>query len=292
MAKLTINKNEKQRELTGGITKKELLEKLKEAKNSKNIEISPEEIKTGKPFEDMFKINQEILKAVTDDMVDNGYDNTKPIIIWKEKDILIDGHTRKLAASEVGLKTIPAIYVSFVSEKEALYYAQALQFNRRNLSDADLISFIKTIDINNLPGKGNKDERLRRLCSIGLTKAKNLLKVIREATAKQKNSIESGEATINQIYAKVRIKLKSNKTQTGNIVKKDEHQIINKNAVKEVINEKSSILVNKSDESIKFYVSDGSNVKYNNNYQIPLNEFDNVMDELLDILNKYKEKDI
>lgn len=72
----------------------------------------------------------------------NGYDDAMPVIIWKEKDVLIDGHTRLRAAKAAGISSIPAVYASFENEESALDYMHRIQFNRRNITDADPIKLI------------------------------------------------------------------------------------------------------------------------------------------------------
>ncbi len=299
MAKLTINKNAGQREMTGGYTKNDLLNKLKEGRNSIIIDIAPDEIITGKPFENIFKINQEIIKAVTENMVENGYDITQPVIIWKESNILIDGHTRKLAAIKTGLKTIPAIYVSFKNKNEALYYAHALQFNRRNLSDADLIYFIKSVDINNLPGKGKKADRVSNILNISLTKAKNLLKVMKEATRKQKLAIESGEYTINQVYKKLKSEINMPIPQKDNLIKIKANIIDDKDEEKNRINSKHSaetdalrvfIETKQNHEYVLFSIKNEKNMKHKKEFRIPSNSFNNTLLELIKVLKKYESK--
>ena len=66
-------------------------------------------IKTKEPFEGLFPIENHILNTVIEDMKANGYDLTKRIIIWKGKNICIDGHTRLMAAEAVGLNYVKEV---------------------------------------------------------------------------------------------------------------------------------------------------------------------------------------
>ena len=52
------------------------------------------EIKTSQPFNKLFPIDPKVLGKVQDHMEANGYDKSQPIIIWKGKDVVLDGHTR------------------------------------------------------------------------------------------------------------------------------------------------------------------------------------------------------
>jgi ParB family chromosome partitioning protein len=65
--------------------------------------------------------------------------------LWKGKNIVIDGHTRLIAAKNIGMNDIPVALTDFKDEEEALEYAIHNQRDRRNMSDADLLSRITTI---------------------------------------------------------------------------------------------------------------------------------------------------
>lgn len=79
-------------------------------------------------------------------MKKRGFDNSQPLLIWKEREILIDGHTRLKAAQEAGRNHVPVYEKSFESESEALEYTIHLQKDRRNLTDAELYACILELD--------------------------------------------------------------------------------------------------------------------------------------------------
>ena len=65
-------------------------------------------------------------------MIANGYETGYPVIVWKGKNIIVDGHHRYKACLELGID--PTIdEVSFDSIDDALLYAYEHQENRRNL---------------------------------------------------------------------------------------------------------------------------------------------------------------
>ena len=86
-------------------------------------------------------------------------------------------------------------------EQTAIEYARSLQFSRRNLTDADLFTFLEGIDLSSLPGKGKKKKKVASLCGISETKAVRLLYVL-SLPESVRRSIRNGEATINQSYDK------------------------------------------------------------------------------------------
>jgi len=103
------------------------------------------EIQVRSPFKDLFDIKPHILKAIEDDMRKYGFDDSVPIVLWKEGNIVIDGHTRLQAAKNIGLKEIPICLGEFC-EQTALEYAKHNQRNRRNMTDAEIFKRVKESD--------------------------------------------------------------------------------------------------------------------------------------------------
>ena len=110
-------------------------------------------IKVRPPFNSLFPVDKKTVDAVAEHMRANGYDQSQPIILWKEKldeernhAIIIDGHTRLAAAKKAGISPVYVARVSFPDEQTALEYAIHNQRDRRNLTDADLLRCIKAVD--------------------------------------------------------------------------------------------------------------------------------------------------
>ncbi|HKL86367.1 MAG TPA: ParB/Srx family N-terminal domain-containing protein [Treponemataceae bacterium] len=107
------------------------------------------------PFLSFFKINEEVLEAITEDMKKNGYDSSKPVVLWKKPNgdkVLIDGHTRVNAAKEAGLMKVVAYEKIFINVEEAIEYAIHSQKARRNITNAELFKSIELIDSLKTPG--------------------------------------------------------------------------------------------------------------------------------------------
>ena len=173
--------------------------------NIKFIKIN--NIKISETFKNLFAIDTNVLHTITENMREKGFDNAIPIIIWKEENILIDGHTRVMAAKEVGIEEVPAVYASFPDENAVLDYMHQIQFGRRNITDADLIQLI----INALPfyekkyGNGSKAEFLsKRFFGLSESKAKQAVIVAEKGNEKDITKIKEGISTIYQIYTKLK----------------------------------------------------------------------------------------
>lgn len=103
-------------------------------------------IRCAEPFQSLFPIDMPTLGKISDHMKANGFDVACPLIIWSEGNVLIDGHTRLLAARECGISSVPVIKKHFASEDAAVEYAIHCQRDRRNLSDADVLRWVAELD--------------------------------------------------------------------------------------------------------------------------------------------------
>lgn len=98
------------------------------------------------PFNDLFPIDPDILKAVEEHMRVHGFDPSQPLIVWKGMDTLVDGYTRHEAASKDGIEEIPVCEKDFANEEEAVEYAIHAQVHRRNLTDAAFLKLVEKLD--------------------------------------------------------------------------------------------------------------------------------------------------
>jgi len=109
-----------------------------------------EEIKTHPLFEGIFAINDELLAKIEKDMRDDNYDVSQPIILatWEgqREPVCIDGHTRLKAARNTGIAEVPVFVHEFDTEEQALDKAIKLQRNRRNMTDAEILTCIAALD--------------------------------------------------------------------------------------------------------------------------------------------------
>jgi protein gp37 len=117
--------------------------------NQRRIKIA--EVKTRSPFNDLFPVAENVLKAIQNDIDQNGYDLSQAIIVWKKEMVVVDGHTRLLAAQNLGHQDISVCFKDFENEDAAFDYAVHNQRDRRNLSDADILRLV-----------GHYDERKKR----------------------------------------------------------------------------------------------------------------------------------
>lgn len=185
--------------------------------NSGTVELSRirriEEIKVTNDFSTLFPIREDILKDITEKILESGYDKSWPVHIWKEQDMLVDGHTRRLAALNAGLMEIPAFEHSFASLEEAIEYAISCQTSRRNLNDAELFTALSKLDQLKNPGKKSEDseeekgkssEKLAAKLNTSARKVEKARAVQKQGTDEIKEAVSSGKMSINKAYQEIK----------------------------------------------------------------------------------------
>jgi ParB-like chromosome segregation protein Spo0J len=199
----------------------------------------PEEIKTHPTFESLFPIKPAVLAKIEQDMSDGTYDLSQPIIlaIWEglEEQVCIDGHTRLQAALNTGIEEVPVWLHEFDTEEEALEKAIQLQSNRRNMTDAELVTCIETLDKKKPRGGDRRSDAARSkrqhcpiengssssaqetgdLLGISERKVRHVRTVMDHADEDIKEALKQGDMSINQAYQKTQKKRKQTEADTS-----------------------------------------------------------------------------
>jgi ParB-like chromosome segregation protein Spo0J len=122
---------------------------------------NPKEIGRHETFMNLFPINEELLKRIEEDMKENQYDDSQPIILatWEGQDepVCIDGYTRLQAAINAGIDDVPVFSHELDTEDEALEKAILFQARRRNMSDGDILACIAVLDERRKAGRPKKE---------------------------------------------------------------------------------------------------------------------------------------
>jgi ParB-like chromosome segregation protein Spo0J len=167
-------------------------------KMAKLVKVSA--IKTDPTFSSIFKIDETILSEITESMKTKGYDMSQPVVSWKEKDVLLDGHTRLAAAKNAGITEIPVVYKSFKTEEDAKEYAFKRQAQRRNLTQAEIFAAASTIGLY----KYGKNKELAASLNVSVTTVKRARTIATDADDDTIAAVKSGDMTINQAYEKTK----------------------------------------------------------------------------------------
>ena len=164
-------------------------------------------IRTAAPFKTLFPIREDVLNRITTDMKQHGFDSGHPIVVWVGKKLtVVDGHTRLLAAINLGIEAIPVVLREFADENAALEYAIGSQRNRRNLTDAELMKCISALDQRKKKGPkkdrplGKSADRTAMLLGTSRVKVERIRSILDHAPEEIKNAVKSGNLTINKAY--------------------------------------------------------------------------------------------
>ena len=179
------------------------LEKITE---NKIIRIRLDELNFHPELAQAFKINEDVKKRIEDDIRANG-NNTKahPIHIFKMngKWYVSDGHTRVTVLRELGFSYTYAQVHIFNTIAEALCNTMGEQFNRRNESDADLLSRYLLLREQTKNGKKISADELASKLNKSRRSIFKLQEVFAKASKVQLDSIKNG-ASINSVYQEIK----------------------------------------------------------------------------------------
>ena len=148
------------------------------------------------------------------DRLTQGFHPGDSIIMWAERGVVIDGHTRLAAAKNLGLEEVPVYEKSFADEDAALRYAIHNQRNRRNLTDVEIIRCIEALDRRKQAGrpseklaskkanfkKGKSAQETAKLVGTSRAKVERVRTVLEHAEEPVKEAVKAGEMSINRAY--------------------------------------------------------------------------------------------
>jgi ParB family chromosome partitioning protein len=159
------------------------------------------EIRTDPVLERIFAIKEETLEAVIQSMKESGYDKAEPVVIWKGKNIVVDGHTRLKAAITAGVIEIPVEEKEFTSLDDAKEYTKKRQINRRNLNQSEIYEV--AVGLQNKEerdGSGRAAEILAKELGISATTINHARAVAASAPPEVIDRIKQNKMSINQAY--------------------------------------------------------------------------------------------
>jgi ParB family chromosome partitioning protein len=166
---------------------------------SRLVKIS--DIKIDPEISKIFSRSDKILDEIKAKMAKSGFDRSQPVVLWKGKNIIVDGHTRLEAARESNLDEIPAVELDFESFEDAILYTFERQAVRRNLTSADILKaaqMIKGPKAKN--GAGRAGDLLAKRLGISPATVYAAKKIAREAPNEELEAIQKGEKSIKAVY--------------------------------------------------------------------------------------------
>ena len=159
------------------------------------------EIKTDPVLEKIFAVKEETREAIIKSMKASGYDKAEPVVVWKGKNIVVDGHTRLSAAIAAGIPEIPVEEKEFASLAEAKEYTKKRQINQRNLNQSEIYEAASELrNKGERDGSGRAAEILAKELGISATTVHHAKAVAASAPAEVIEQIKQNKLSINQAY--------------------------------------------------------------------------------------------
>jgi ParB family chromosome partitioning protein len=165
----------------------------------------------------IFKIHDNTLESVVGSMKENGFDRAEPIVLWKGKNCVVDGHTRLEAARKTGIEEIPVIEKEFEDVYAAILYTFERQANRRNLEQGEILSVASTLQDKAREardGSGRGAEILAKKLGVSASTIYKAKRIRAEADEEDLKAVQEGKTTINKVYKKIERKERASE-ETG-----------------------------------------------------------------------------
>jgi ParB family chromosome partitioning protein len=164
-----------------------------------------EEIGVDPALSGVFKINGAVLEEVSESMKESGFDRSEPLVLWKGRGVVVDGHTRLAAAKAAGIVDAPVVEKEFEDLNEAVLYAVRRQTDRRNLTQAEIYAMATELRPKLIKdGSGRAAEKLAKLLNVSRSTVEHARVVEARAEEEVKEAVKSGGMSINQAYGTVR----------------------------------------------------------------------------------------
>lgn len=170
----------------------------------KMVEVS--QLRFDRDFKNVFQQENDKVAEIANDMKTNGFDKSRPIIVT-EAYIIVDGHSRFMAAKKAGLEKVPVIIKKFESRDETLEYEYKMQLNSRRLTDGEYFAaFLKLDEIRkqNPNSKGSSDEAIGRQLNKSARQVCKMRELARKADATLLEKIRTGAVSINKAHEMIK----------------------------------------------------------------------------------------
>ncbi len=197
-----------------------------------NVEsrIPLKEIRIHSTFDALFPKRPLVLDALKTHVQSHGFDAAFPLILaygpWTDHDLLLDGHCRRQVCEELGIETVPVVRRHFETEDEAFEYMIHVQKDRRNLTDAEILNCVATLDARKdpcfygnqhvpgraqrcaMPPSGKSAEKTAEVLGISVRKVEQVRTVLTHADEEMKQAIRLGEKSVNKAYKEIQVQRK------------------------------------------------------------------------------------
>ena len=186
-------------------------------KNTKIKMVNVEQLKFDREFKAVFQQESDKVTEIANDIGLNGFDKTRPIVVT-EAYIIVDGHSRFMAAKKAGLQQVPVIIKKFESRDATIEYEYKMQLNSRRLTDGEYFdAFIKLDEFRRSDpnATGKSDEAIAKQLKKSARQVSKMREIAKKATPELLNKIRTNQISLNKAYEVIKeIEAKKNDTKS------------------------------------------------------------------------------
>lgn len=183
--------------------------KNKKANDKDNAKIKMVEVSQlhfDRDFKNVFQQENDKVAEIANDMRANGFDKSRPIIVT-EAYIIVDWHSRFMAAKKAGLEKVPVIVKKFDSRDETIEYEYKMQLNSPRLTDGEYFAvFLKLDKIrrSNPNAQGSSDEAIGRQLNKSARQVCKMREIAKKADAALLEKIQNWSVSINKAHEMIK----------------------------------------------------------------------------------------
>lgn len=195
--------------------------KINDKDNAKIKMVEVSQLRFDRDFKNVFQQENDKVTEIANDMAVNGFDKSRPIIVT-ETFIIVDGHSRFMAAKKAGLAKVPVIIKKFESRDETIEYEYKMQLNSRRLTDGEYFAaFLKLDEIRkqNPNVHGSSDEIIGRQLNKSARQVCKMREIAKKADTALLEKIQTGAVSINKAHEM--IKAAETRKKAGEVVLED-----------------------------------------------------------------------
>lgn len=186
-------------------------------KNTKIKMVNVEQLKFDREFKAVFQQEIDKVTEIANDIRLNGFDKTRPIVVT-EAYIIVDGHSRFMAAKKARLQQVPVIIKKFESRDATIEYEYKMQLNSCRLTDGEYFdAFIKLDEFRRSDpnATGKSDEAIAKQLNKSARQVSKMREIAKKATPELLNKIRTNQISLNKAYEVIKeIEAKKNDTKS------------------------------------------------------------------------------
>jgi ParB family chromosome partitioning protein len=186
--------------------------------------VSIDKLHFDEDYKAVFKQEEDKVQRIAEDMKENGFDKSQPIII-DENYAILDGNSRYMACQIAGITKVPVIIKKFESKRDALLYELGLQMNRRNIADDSVLIDTYHTLAEKKDEEGNKlftDVEIAERLGVSPRQISKAKEVDLKANDELKDALKNGEISLNKAYNSMKEELKAKEEVQEEPEKKNE----------------------------------------------------------------------